>query len=57
MVVAFDRSPQVYLEFMQRRGLDANSLRRWYDLTEPFLINKGLQYLIMAKDIAAELAI
>ncbi|KAG0552310.1 hypothetical protein BDA96_01G497100 [Sorghum bicolor] len=28
VVVAFDRSPQVYLEFMQRRGLDANALNR-----------------------------
>jgi hypothetical protein len=38
--VAFDRTPQVYLEFMRRRGLDANALGRWYDLAEPFLINK-----------------
>ncbi|CAD6202523.1 unnamed protein product [Miscanthus lutarioriparius] len=28
VVVAFDRSPQVYLEFMRRRGLDANALDR-----------------------------
>ena len=40
--MAFDRSPQVYLEFMRRRGLDANALDRWYDLTESFLINKNV---------------
>ncbi|CAN6285292.1 unnamed protein product [Urochloa humidicola] len=28
VVVAFDRSPEVYLEFMRRRGLDANALSR-----------------------------
>ncbi|CAL4938120.1 unnamed protein product [Urochloa decumbens] len=28
VVVAFDRSPEVYLEFMRRRGLDANALNR-----------------------------
>ncbi|ONL94726.1 Elongator complex protein 5 [Zea mays] len=28
VVVAFDRSPQVYLEFMRRRNLDANALDR-----------------------------
>ncbi|TKV97607.1 hypothetical protein SEVIR_9G505600v4 [Setaria viridis] len=28
VVVAFDRSPEVYLEFMRRRGLDANYLNR-----------------------------
>jgi len=37
VVVAFDRSPEVYLEFMRRRGLDANALNRWYDHTKPFL--------------------
>jgi len=40
VVVAFDRSPLVYLEFMRRRGLDTNALDRWYDLTEAFLINR-----------------
>ena len=38
--MAFDRSPEVYLDFMRRRGLDANALGRWYDLTEPFLVFK-----------------
>ncbi|KQK23065.1 elongator complex protein 5 [Brachypodium distachyon] len=28
VVVAFDRSPEVYLDFMRRRGLDSNSLGR-----------------------------
>jgi hypothetical protein len=37
VVVAFDRSPEAYLEFMRRRGLDANALNRWYDPTKPFL--------------------
>ncbi|CAN6290313.1 unnamed protein product [Urochloa humidicola] len=28
VVVAFDRNPEVYLEFMRRRGLDSNTLNR-----------------------------
>ncbi|KAJ1298330.1 hypothetical protein BS78_01G444500 [Paspalum vaginatum] len=28
VIVAFDRSPEVYLDFMRRRGLDANALGR-----------------------------
>jgi hypothetical protein len=40
--VAFDRSPEVYLDFMCRRGLDSNALGRWYDLTEPFVQNEVL---------------
>jgi hypothetical protein len=40
--VAFDRSPEVYLDFMCRRGLDSNALDRWYDLTEPFVQNEVL---------------
>ncbi|KAL6645054.1 hypothetical protein ACP70R_016662 [Stipagrostis hirtigluma subsp. patula] len=29
VIVAFDRSPEVYLNFMRRRGLDSNVLDRW----------------------------
>uniref|UniRef100_A0A0A9EXW5 Elongator complex protein 5 n=1 Tax=Arundo donax TaxID=35708 RepID=A0A0A9EXW5_ARUDO len=28
VIVAFDRSPEVYLDFMRRRGLDSNALER-----------------------------
>ncbi|CAD6239328.1 unnamed protein product [Miscanthus lutarioriparius] len=55
VVVAFDRNLQVYLELVRRRGLDANTLDRWYNRTTGFLINKRI-FFRTAKDVDAELS-